>query len=102
MRLTPLTYVGTGACFERATFPCKAVRDASFQRDAVMSLPDGMSTSGAPPSGKFTHRTSFIMPFPALPASHQRRSDRAVVTWVAGNAAYDWYSVTGPLMKQYA
>jgi hypothetical protein len=67
-----------------------------------MSLPDGLSTGGAPPSGKFTHRQSFIMPFPALPTPHKRRSDNAVVTWVAGEAAYKWFSITGPAMRRYA
>jgi hypothetical protein len=67
-----------------------------------MSLPDGMSTSGAPPGGQFTRRKSVIMPFPNLPTSHRRRSALAIVTWIAGDAAYKWFSVTGPAMKHYA
>ncbi len=67
-----------------------------------MSLPDEMSTVGVAPSGKFTYRNSFIMPFPSLPTSHKRCSDIAVVTWVAGDDAYKWFSITGPVMKHYA
>jgi lipopolysaccharide biosynthesis glycosyltransferase len=67
-----------------------------------MSLPDGFSSTGARPSGRFTRRHSFIMPFQPLPTPHVRHSDLAVVTWVAGDAGYKWFSVTGPAMKHYA
>jgi hypothetical protein len=33
---------------------------------------------------------------------HKRNSDLAVVTWVAGEEAYKWFSVTGPAMRRYA
>ena len=42
-----------------------------------------------------------VLPFAPLPA-HHRTSDIAVVTWVAGEKAYEWFSITGPAMKRYA
>ncbi len=66
-----------------------------------MSLPD--IPDGQPlPSLAFTTRTSVALPFPPLPTSHKRTSERALVTWVAGEAAYRWFSVTGPAMERYA
>jgi hypothetical protein len=66
-----------------------------------MSLPDDLTMVESSPTGPFCYRESVILPFPPLPA-HERKSDRAVVTWVAGDAAYKWFSVTGPFMKRYA
>lgn len=67
-----------------------------------MSLPDGFTSADVRPSGKFSRRESCVTPFPALPTLHTRRSDLAVVTWVAGDVGYKWFSVTGPWMKRYA
>jgi hypothetical protein len=61
-----------------------------------------MSTDGAPPSGRFNHRTTQVLPFPPLPPHHRRESDRAIVTWVAGKEARAWFATTGPAMAQYA
>jgi hypothetical protein len=52
--------------------------------------------------GTFSLRTTTVLPFTPLPEPHSRRSDVAVVTWVAGEAAYRWFSITGPAMKRYA
>ncbi|HZU14652.1 MAG TPA: hypothetical protein VFB58_17585 [Chloroflexota bacterium] len=67
-----------------------------------MSAPFSISTGKITPLGEFSYRTSVVLPFPPLPTPHRRGSDRAVVTWVAGDAAYRWFSVTGPAMKRYA
>lgn len=67
-----------------------------------MSLPDGMSTNGAPPSGKFSPLKTEVLPFPRLPTGHHRRSQNVVVTWIAGESARRWFSVTGPAMARYA
>src|SRR5467141_5208671 len=66
-----------------------------------MSLPDDLSMVRSSPIGQFSYRESVILSFPPLPA-RKRKSDRAVVTWVAGDVAYKWFSVTGPCMKRYA
>jgi hypothetical protein len=65
---------------------------------SVPDMPDGQPL----PSLAFTARISVALPFPPLPTGHSRRSERAVVTWVAGEAAYRWFSVTGSAMKLYA
>ncbi len=67
-----------------------------------MSLPDGMSTNGAPPSGKFSPLKTQVLPFPSLPREHRRQSQNAVATWIAGEAGRRWFSVTGPAMARYA
>jgi hypothetical protein len=51
--------------------------------------------------GTFSTRETMVFPFAPLPP-HRRTSDKAVVTWVAGEKAYEWFSVTGPAMKRYA
>ena len=71
-------------------------------RFLFMSLPDNLSMVQSTPIGKFAYRESVILPFPPLPMVHKRKSDLAVVTWVAGDAAYKWFSVTGPAMRRYA
>ena len=67
-----------------------------------MSLPDEFTSADTSPCVRFTRRKSFVMRFQALPAPHDRRSDLAVVTWVAGDKGYKWFSATGPAMKHYA
>jgi hypothetical protein len=51
--------------------------------------------------GTFSLRTTSVRKFPPLPP-HDRTSDNAVVTWVAGEAAQRWLSITGPAMSRYA
>jgi hypothetical protein len=52
--------------------------------------------------GTFSLQTTVVLPFPPLPTTYPRHSDVAVVTWVAGQAAYELFSLTGPAMKRYA
>ena len=53
------------------------------------------------PLGNFSLRETTVLPFAPLP-EHHRTSDIAVVTWVAGDKGYEWFSITGPAMKRYA
>lgn len=52
--------------------------------------------------GTFSTRETMVFPFEPLPSAHRRRADIALVTWVAGEKAYEWFSVTGPAMRRYA
>src|SRR5215213_6970354 len=67
-----------------------------------MSRPENLPTEQPAPIGTFKYHKSVVMPFPPLPTTHERSSDLAVVTWVAGDKAYKWFSVTGPAMQRYA
>ena len=51
--------------------------------------------------GTFSLRSSSVREFPPLPP-HSRKAENAVVTWVAGDAAQRWFSITGPAMERYA
>ena len=51
--------------------------------------------------GTYSLRTSSVRKFRPLP-QHDRAHDNAVVTWVAGEAAQRWFSITGPAMARYA
>jgi hypothetical protein len=67
-----------------------------------MSLPDSDRDKQHLPFSRFTSRQSFVAPFPELPPLHDKRSSQAVVTWIAGENAHKWFSITGPAMKRYA
>ena len=67
-----------------------------------MSLPESLEIKLSSPIGKFNYRKSVVIPFPPLPMLHKRNHDKAIVTWVAGDEAYKWFSITGSAMKFYA
>ena len=66
-----------------------------------MSTLNNRFVNDPPILGTFSLRSSSVRRFPPLPP-HERKSDNAVVTWVAGDAARRWFSITGPAMARYA
>ena len=66
-----------------------------------MSAIDNRLLRNPPLLGAFSTLETTCLPFAPLP-SRRRTSDKAVVTWVAGERAYQWFSVTGPAMQRYA
>jgi hypothetical protein len=66
-----------------------------------MSAIDNRLLRNPPLLGVFSTLETTCLPFAPLPL-RQRTSDKAVVTWVAGEKAYQWFSVTGPAMQRYA
>ena len=58
-----------------------------------MSLPESLEIKLSSPTGKFNYRKTVVIPFSPLPILHQRNQDKAIVTWVAGDEAYKWFSV---------
>jgi hypothetical protein len=66
-----------------------------------MSAIDNRLLRNPPLLGAFSTLETICLPFAPLPP-HRRASDKAVVTWIAGEGAYQWFSVTGPAMQRYA
>jgi hypothetical protein len=66
-----------------------------------MSAIDNRLLRNPPLLGAFSTLETTCLPFAPLPP-RRRTSDKAVVTWIAGERAYQWFSVTGPAMQRYA